>query len=77
MLAIMQSFYEIASTIFTKNYKNFGLTFIKDDDFLTFIASIDGVLNIIFKFLSGYLVDKMSLKVLHNYISYNFEIVRL
>lgn len=63
MLAIMQSFYNIAPTIFTKNYKNFGLTFIKDDDFLTFIASITGILNIFSKFLCGFAIDKMSLKV--------------
>lgn len=50
-------------SIFTINYKNYGQTFIKDDQFLTLIFTISILVNIPARLLWGSIIDKLSFKL--------------
>ena len=50
-------------------YKEYGLEFIQDDQFLTFIGAIGGLVSGISKLYSGYLMDQYRYKTIFSIIT--------
>jgi hypothetical protein len=56
-----------------KTKKNYGLTFIQDDNFLSLISSVSSIVNIFSRFFWGFVSDHLSFKVYINITNLIFE----
>lgn len=63
IISLIFAFASISLSTFNSQYKNFGLTFIPDDQFLTQVYVIGSLINIPGRLLWGLIIDKLSFKI--------------